>query len=107
MPRFANRLAVFLGVGLAAFTASKIAQEEASLEQAQAGEGRNILPRFDVVMNDILRKYHIAGGALAITKDGRLVLARGYGLANVSTRQPVRPDNLFCIASITKPITAT
>jgi N-acyl-D-amino-acid deacylase len=35
-----------------------------------------------------------------------LLLARGYGLANVQTREPVTLDTLFCTASITKTITA-
>ncbi len=46
------------------------------------------------------------GAAIAIVRDGRLVLARGYGLANVENEEPVEPDSLFRIASISKPITA-
>ena len=46
------------------------------------------------------------GAAIAIARDGRLVLGRGYGLANVENEEPVEPDSLFRIASISKPITA-
>ena len=46
------------------------------------------------------------GAAIAIAKDGRLLLAKGYGLANVEKQEPVKPDTLFGVASIAKPITA-
>ena len=38
--------------------------------------------------------------------NGQLVLARGYGYANLDSETPVQPDSLFRIASITKPHTA-
>ena len=41
-----------------------------------------------------------------MVKDGRLVLAKGYGLADVENGELVQPDSLFRIASISKPITA-
>ena len=53
-----------------------------------------------------MEKWEIPGGAVAVVKDGKLVLARGYGLADVECDEPVQPDSLFRIASISKPITA-
>jgi CubicO group peptidase (beta-lactamase class C family) len=61
---------------------------------------------FDRIMENILREYCIVGGALAIAVDGRLVLARGYGLANGAANEPMRPDHLFCTASGSKAIDA-
>jgi len=43
---------------------------------------------------------------VAVARDGRLLVARGYGLADVENRRPVEPDALFRIASLSKPITA-
>jgi N-acyl-D-amino-acid deacylase len=68
-----------------------------------AGAG---LARFDQIMLETLKEKRIPGASLAISKDGRLVLARGYGLANVETNEPVRPTSLFNLASCTKPFTA-
>lgn len=48
----------------------------------------------------------IPGGALAIAKDGQLVYARGFGWADQEAHQPVQPDSLFRIASISKPVTS-
>ena len=64
------------------------------------------LEAFDRLLPELMQKWEIPGGAVAVAKDGRLVLARGYGLADVEAKEPVRPDSLFRIASISKPITA-
>lgn len=51
-------------------------------------------------------KHSVPGCAVAVAKEGRLVYARGFGFADVATREPVTPQSLFRIASISKPITA-
>jgi CubicO group peptidase (beta-lactamase class C family) len=48
----------------------------------------------------------IPGAALAITKDGRLVYAAGFGYANKETGEEAGPANLFRIASVSKPFTS-
>lgn len=53
-----------------------------------------------------LSKYGAPGLSIAITKDGRLVYAAGFGLADKSTGEEVSPDHLFRIASVSKPITS-
>ncbi len=70
---------------------------------APVGQG---MPVFDDIMNEALKARGIPGGALAIAKDGKLIVARGYGLANVQTREPVTLETLFCTATITRTITA-
>ena len=64
------------------------------------------LASFDRVLTDLMRKWGIPGGAIAVVKDGRLVLARGYGYSDAAAKEPVSPDALFRIASVSKPITA-
>lgn len=48
----------------------------------------------------------IPGLAVAIVADGKVVLARGYGYANLEHRVPVTADTPFNIASVSKPISA-
>ena len=60
---------------------------------------------FNKLIPDLL-ETEVPGAAIAIVKDGRLVLARGYGLADVKNNESVQPDSLFRIASISKPVTA-
>jgi len=61
---------------------------------------------FDGLIPGLLSRWNVPGAAIAIARDGKLVLARGYGLANVEKGEPVEPDSLFRIASVSKPITA-
>lgn len=53
-----------------------------------------------------MQPRQIPGGALAVVKNGRLVYAKGYGLADRDERSLVTNDSIFRIASISKPITA-
>ena len=47
------------------------------------------------------------GVAIAVVKDGKPVHIEGYGVANLEWDCPIRPDTVFCLASITKQFTAT
>src|SRR5258705_12134585 len=45
----------------------------------------------------------IAGGTVAVVKDGKLLFAKGYGFADVKAHKPVVADTtLFRVGSITK-----
>ena len=57
-------------------------------------------------MDAFMSARQVPGGALVVVKDGRLVYARGYGWADRDQKMPTKPDSLFRIASIAKPITA-
>ena len=61
---------------------------------------------FDQEMTRHMGAMGIPGGAVAAAKNGRPVYSQGYGLADRDRREPVRPDSLFRIASVSKPITA-
>lgn len=52
-----------------------------------------------------MREWDIPGGTVAVIDDGQLVFARGYGLADRNDDEAVRPDSLFRIGSLSKPIT--
>ncbi|MEW6365395.1 MAG: serine hydrolase domain-containing protein [Acidobacteriota bacterium] len=62
--------------------------------------------RIDKAIKDLMSKYSIPGGTLAVMKDGRLTYAQGYGFADASTRVHAEPGTLFRIASVSKSITA-
>lgn len=57
-------------------------------------------------MRSLLTDHEVPGASLAVTHNGRLVYSRGFGWADADHKQPVQPDSLFRIASISKPITA-
>ena len=47
------------------------------------------LASFDRVLTTLMGKWGIPGGAIADVKDGRLVLAHGYGYADAEAKAPV------------------
>ncbi len=57
-------------------------------------------------VNSFLRKWSIAGASIAIAKDGRLIFARGFGLADTASKTEAQPYSQFRIASISKLVTA-
>jgi CubicO group peptidase (beta-lactamase class C family) len=63
--------------------------------------------RVDAFINKEMAGKGIPGLALAVLRNGRLVLAGTYGFANLETETPVRPTSVFELASLTKPFTAT
>jgi CubicO group peptidase (beta-lactamase class C family) len=45
---------------------------------------------------------HIPGLSLAVVKEGKIIKAQGYGLANVETDTRATPDSVFKIGSVSK-----
>ncbi len=61
----------------------------------------------DSIIKVFLKKHHIKGASVAVTRKGQLVYARGFGYANYMDSIETIPSNLFRIASVSKLITAT
>jgi N-acyl-D-amino-acid deacylase len=89
-----------LGVGGTCLAQGKAGQVPATGEEDPA------LRSFDDLMTSFLAEHAVPGAALAVARDGRLMYARGFGHADVAKKTLVRPQALFRIASISKPLTA-
>src|SRR4029079_1134803 len=64
-------------------------------------------PDFDNFVNSVLRAFEVPGASVAIVKDGKVLLAKGYGVRKLGGPAPVDAETLFGIASNTKAFTAT
>ena len=64
-------------------------------------------PGIDATVARIMKTFEVPGLALAIVKDGRVVLAKGYGVRKLGDPAPVDARTLFGIASNSKVFTAT
>ena len=53
-----------------------------------------------------MAEYNVPGVALGVAKNGATQL-RGFGVTNVDDPQPITPETIFPIASISKTVTAT
>lgn len=61
----------------------------------------------DSLVHAAMKRFSVPGIALAVVKDGRIVLAKGYGIREIGKTAPVNEHTLFGIASNTKAFTAT
>jgi CubicO group peptidase (beta-lactamase class C family) len=75
--------------------------------QDSAAARQSAPPDFDAYVARVLQTFKVPGAAVAIVKDGRVVLARGYGVKKLGAPAPVTSRTRFGIASNTKLFTAT
>ena len=61
---------------------------------------------FDKKFIAFLRQWDLPGAQVTVIKNGNILVKRGYGWANMTTRQPVEPYSQFRVASVSKTITA-
>ena len=54
-----------------------------------------------------VRDSEIPGLGIAIVKDGKVIVAKGYGVREMGKPEPVNEDTIFDTASLTKSFTAT
>lgn len=54
-----------------------------------------------------MKRQNIPGLSLAIIKDGKILKAEGYGLADMKRNIPARPETVYRIASVSKQFIAT
>jgi CubicO group peptidase (beta-lactamase class C family) len=64
-------------------------------------------PGFDGYVRRVMETFTVPGLSVAIVKDGKVVLAKGYGVRRMGDPTPVDAQTRFGIASNTKLFTAT
>ena len=73
---------------------------------AQTNGQRDRIRELDAYFAKAATDWNVPGLAVAIVHKGQLVFAKGYGVRDVSTKEPVDTQTIFAIASTTKAITA-
>ena len=59
----------------------------------------------DELVENTLKSFNVPGIAVAIVKDGKVVLSKGYGIKSILTKEKVDANTLFGIASNSKAFT--
>lgn len=59
----------------------------------------------DSLVNNAMKQFDVAGVAVAIVKDGKVIHKKGYGVRSISTKLPVDEHTNFEIASNSKAFT--
>ncbi len=62
---------------------------------------------FDAYVEKVLKTFNVPGAAVAIVKDGKVVLVKGYGVKTIGTNDRVDSKTNFSIASNTKAFVGT
>jgi CubicO group peptidase (beta-lactamase class C family) len=99
--------ALSLVVVVAAAATTGRAQDDAAammarIEGVQGGSGK-----FDSqTLAGVMQAANVPGVSVAVVKDFSIHWAKGYGLADVESKQPVDANTLFQAASISKPVAA-
>jgi len=65
------------------------------------------LDGLDGFAEQTLKDWKCAGLSIAVIQDGKVILAKGYGLRDVKNNKPVTTKTLFAIGSSTKSFTVT
>ena len=52
-----------------------------------------------------MRAFEVPGLAIAVVKDGQVVLTQGFGVRTLGSTEPVTPATLFQVASNSKAVT--
>ncbi len=103
------------GVFMALPVASPAAVARSGSAPAAAGSNKvpaltasDLQPFFDGLVPYAIQRADIAGGGIVIVKDGKIIVSRGYGFADVAKRAPVLPaQTLFRPGSVSKLFTWT
>jgi CubicO group peptidase (beta-lactamase class C family) len=70
------------------------------------GKAVEVLAPLDEAIEKIMLRHGIPGASVAITKDGKLVFARGFGWGHYEKTELVTPTTPFGLASVSKCLTA-
>ncbi len=82
-----------------AATLPKVAPEE-------VGISADRLQRVRALMQRYIDQKEIAGAVTLVARKGRIAHLEAQGLADLDTRQPLKTDSIFRLASMTKPVTS-
>jgi len=93
-----------LSASLTAADRARIAAIENGLVPSASAGGAQSGP---ATLASRMAAVHVPGVSIAFFDHGRIVWAKGYGLANVASGRPVTPDTLFEAGSISKAVAAT
>ncbi|HZU03699.1 MAG TPA: serine hydrolase [Ktedonobacteraceae bacterium] len=76
-------------------------------QTSQSPETTTQLQGFDEFVHTTMQDWKLPGLAIAIVKDGKIILSQGFGKRNIAQDLEVTPNTLFPIGSCTKAFTTT
>jgi len=77
-------------------------QNKSSQSSTQQNRGKLI----DSLFNTAVKENEIPGAVVFINHNGKVVFHKSYGYRNIENKVPMRKDDIFRMASMTKALTA-
>lgn len=74
---------------------------------ANAQVTKELPPNFDAYVEKVMKEFEVPGMSIAIVKNNKAVLTKGYGIKQLHSSKKVDEHTLFPIASNSKAFTAT
>jgi CubicO group peptidase (beta-lactamase class C family) len=73
---------------------------------APAASADDPVANLDAFITRTLKEYAVPGAAVAVVRDGKVALVKGYGVRNATKPGAVDENTIFQLASVTKTLTA-
>jgi len=80
------------------------------VEMELAAEGQldpEVVAEIEALVEQTMEENSIPGVAVGVVKDGEIVYAKGFGVAEMGSDRPITPQSLFHMASIGKTVVGT
>jgi CubicO group peptidase (beta-lactamase class C family) len=61
----------------------------------------------EAAIETLMKEIPVAGLSVAVVRKGKVVYTKAFGYRDLDTKEPLRTDHIFRIASISKSFTAT
>ena len=84
--------------------ATPVADDAAAVTTAQVEAA---LARLDDLIEDAMARTGVPGAAVAVVHHDQVVYERGFGVREVGKPEPITPETVFQVASLSKPISST
>src|SRR5262245_28891710 len=91
----------------APFTPASSALALTAAPEVSTAEVSTIRERVSTMLLSQIEAGQLAGAVALVARDGDILLHDAFGQADIAAGRPMRKDDLFWVASMTKPITAT
>src|SRR5260370_40862351 len=102
-PKLPSLRAVVLGLCLLSITS---AQTPSPTPQPDGAVAR-LQTEFEPRIKEEIQQGHLPGFAIGVVKNGKLIYANGFGVANLGGPARITSKSLFHMASVTKTVDAT
>lgn len=99
--------ASFLAAAIAAFPLLSAAVAASATQEPSAADRRPAIAAISERLRPFVDKHEIAGLVTLVATPDRIVHLEAIGKSDIAGRKPMRCDDIFWIASMTKPITGT